>query len=167
MHNCNMFEFFADLFDGNGRAERKAARESQERQRAYEAQMRAEAAEARQARIDAIRVFTGDLKHRYVVIDTLRGFGQYELPSSGDYDPTEATQRATYSLQVQAADMLADAVVHARFEVLRYTHQVQGRLVPVYEVHAFGTAVRVVGPPADLEEMRDAADSAYESSEQI
>lgn len=162
-----MFEFFADLFDGSGRAERKAARESRERQRAYEEQMRAEAAEARQARIDAIRVFTGDLKHRYVIIDTLRGFGQYEVPASGDYDPIEATRRAAYSMQVQAADLFADAIVHARYEILRYTHQVQGRLLPVYEVHAFGTAVRVVGPPADLEEMRDAADQAYESSEQM
>lgn len=149
-----MFGFFTDLFDSASRAERAAARESQRRQREYEEQQRAEAVEARTARVLAIRVFTGELKHRYVVVDTLRGFGHYMAPPNEDYDPLEATRRACLSLQEQAADLFADAVVHARYEILRYT-LVQGqRTVPVYEVHAFGTAVRIVGPAADLDGVR-------------
>lgn len=149
-----MFGFFTDLFDSASRAERQAARESQRRQREYEERQRAEAVEARQARIESIRVFTGELKHRYVVVDTLRGFGHYVAPLNEEYDPLEATRRASLSLQQQAADLFADAVIHARFEILRYNHAHGQRLVPVYEVHAFGTAVRIVGAPADLDGAR-------------
>lgn len=159
-----MFGFFSDLFDSSSRAEKQAARESQQRQREYEERRRAEAAEARQARIDGIRVFTGDLKHRYVIVDTLRGFGHYIAPLSGDYDPLEATRRATYALQEQAADIFADAVVHARFEILRYTHTNGQRVTPVYEVHAFGTAIRIVGPSPDLDGVRVDVQEDVESS---
>lgn len=163
MHNCNMFGIFTDLFDSVGRAERRAARESQERQRQYEERLRAEAIEERLERIDAVRVFTGELKHRYVLVDTLRGYGLYEAPASGEYDPVEATRRATYSMQVQAADLFADAVIHAQYQIIRYTQQHGGRFLPAYEVHAFGTAVRIVGPPADLEGQRTAEDMSAES----
>lgn len=159
-----MFGFFNDLFDSASKAEKQAARESQRRQREYEERLRAEAAEARQARIDSIRVFTGELKHRYVVVDTLRGFGHYVAPLNEEYDPLEATRRAAYSLQEQAADVFADAIVHARFDILRYTQTSGQRVVPVYEVHAFGTAVRIVGPSPDLDGVRVDADDKGEST---
>lgn len=149
-----MFGFFSDLFDSTSKAEKQAARESQRRQREYEDRLRTEAAEARQARIDAIRIFTGELKHRYVVVDTLRGFGHYVAPVNEDYDPLEATRRAAYSLQEQAADLFADAIVHARYEILRYTQTSGQRVIPVYEAHAFGTAVRIIGPSPDLDGVR-------------
>lgn len=161
-----MFGFFTDLFDGASRAEKQAARESQRRQREYEERLRAEAAEVRQARIDSIRIFTGDLKHRYVIVDTLRGFGHYTAPLNEDYDPLEATRRASYSLQEQAADIFADAVVHARFEILRFTQSNGQRVIPTYEVHAFGTAVRIVGPSPDLDGVRVDVGSDAESPDQ-
>lgn len=135
------------------REEARAARASTERQRAYEAQQQRRAAQDREARIADVRVITGELKHRYVIVDTLTGFGHYAAEPGRDYDPTEATRRATYNLQQQAVALGADAVIHARYEILRYAEPRGGvgRLVPLpsYEVHAFGTAVRIVGPPAD------------------
>lgn len=133
------------------RAEAKATRESLERQQAYEAQSKRRAAYEREQRIATVRVITGDLKHRYIIVDTLRGFGLYTAQPGRDYDPTEATRRALYHLQTQAHDIGADAVIHARYEILRYAEprQLRQAPVPTYEVHAFGTAVKVVGPPAD------------------
>lgn len=149
-----MFGFF-NMFDSASRAEKDAARESQRRQHAYEQQQRERMAHERQARIDGIRVFTGELKHRYHVVETLRGIGiYYAPPQEAEYDPLEATRRAIYNLQEQAADLGADAVVHARYEILRYMQNTgQQRAVPVYEVHAFGTAVRIIGQSPDLDDV--------------
>lgn len=149
-----MFGFFSNMFDGASRAEKEAARESQRRQHAYEQQQRERMAHERQARIDGIRVFTGELKHRYHVIETLRGIGIFFAPpQEAEYDPMEATRRAMYHLQEQAADLGADAVVHARYQILRYLQSTGQRAVPVYEVHAFGTAVRIIGQSPDLDDV--------------
>lgn len=133
------------------RAEAAAIRDSLARQRAYEAESQRRAAFAREERIAAIRVITGDLKHRYAIVDTVRAFGLYTAQPGEDYDPTEATRRAQYHLQTQAIELGADAIIHATYQVLRYAEQRHMRQhpVPVYEVHAFGTAVKIVGPPTD------------------
>ncbi|MGE3770523.1 MAG: hypothetical protein AB7G06_06170 [Bdellovibrionales bacterium] len=145
-----MFDFFNDW--RQKREEIKAARESQLRQRQYEQQRRAEYEFEREQKIEQVRVITGDLKHRYVLLESLRAFGHYIAPINDEYDPLEATRRATYHLQAQAVDLGADAIIHARFQVIRYVEQrrgPQGYTLPAYEVHAFGTAVRIVGPPPD------------------
>jgi len=153
-----MFSFINNM--KQARDERRAAKESAQRQRLYEQQRAQEYAEARDRKIESVRILTGELKHRYVIVDALRGFGHYIAPEVGTYDPLEATRRATLHLQTQAADIDADAVIHARFEIIRYTENRGARYssVPVYEVHAFGTAVRIVGPSPDL-------DGAFDSSE--
>lgn len=145
-----MFGFFKRV--QQQRAEAREARDSVTRQRAYEAQQQRLRAQERETQIAATRVITGELKHRYVLVDALRGFGVYIVDPGHDYDPTEVTRRATYDLQRQAVALGANAVIHARFEILRYSEDRQGRPLPIYEAHAFGTAVRIVGPPSDWPE---------------
>lgn len=145
---------------GQTRRDAQAARESIKRQMEYEADQRARRSAEEAGRVAAIRVLTGDLKHRYAIIEPLQGFGYYTAEPGRNYDPTEATRRAIHSLQRQAFAIGADAVIHARFEILRYLEQSSGgfggfrrnnlqNLLPAYEAHAFGTAVKIVGPPRD------------------
>lgn len=138
------------------RRDAQAARESVKRQMAYEAEQRARRSAEEAGRVAAIRVLSGDIKHRYVIIEPLLGFGYYSAEPQRTYDPLEATRRAIHSLQKQAFAQGADAVINARFEVIRYleTHGSGrfGTVLPAYEVHAYGTAIRIVGPPADWPE---------------
>ena len=147
------FEFLGKL--GQTRRDAQAARESVRRQMDYEAEQRARRSAEEAAQVAAIRVLTGELKHRYAIIEPLQGFGYYTAEQGRTYDPTEATRRAIYSLQKQAFAVGADAVIHARFEIVRYLEQRGafggrgGGVVPAYETHAFGTAIKIVGPPRD------------------
>ena len=148
---------------GRTRREAKAARDSVKRQMAYEAEQRARRSQQEAAEVNRVRVLTGDLKHRYVVIEALQGFGWYMAEPGRDYDPTEAARRAAHQLRRQAVQLGADAVIHATYQIIRTVEQ-QGQghrrsLLPAYEAHAFGTAIRIVGPPADW-------DTAYGSGVQ-
>lgn len=147
-----MFGFFNNWRQAREKA--AAARESIQRQRQYEESRRAEYAYEREQKIEAMRVLTGDLKHRYAVVETLQGFGHYVAPADAEYDPMEATRRAAYHLKAQAVDLGADAVIHAQYQIVRYTENRGARYIPlpVYEVHVFGTAIRIVGLPTDWEE---------------
>jgi hypothetical protein len=146
-----MFDFFNNW--RQLREEGRATRESLERQRAYEDKRRAEYQYEREKKIEAVQIITGDIKHQYVIVRPLAGFGHYIAPPNEEYDPLEATRRATYHLQAQAVDAGAEAVIHTQFHIIRYSEPRGPRYAPLpaYEVHAFGTAIRVVGPPTDWE----------------
>ena len=119
-----------DFLGGLGRTRReaKAARESIKRQMAYEAEQRARRGQAEAAEVNRVRVLTGDLKHRYVILEALQGFGWYMAEPGKDYDPTEAARRAAHQLRRQAVQLGADAVIHAQFQIIRTVErQAHGR----------------------------------------
>lgn len=125
-------------------------RDRMEREYQSEAAKAQAAEEERERRIRSIRVISGDVKYRYVVLDTLRTVGYAEFSGNRLIDPDEATRNAMQQMQDLAFSLGADAVVHAQFQVLRYTiQQRQMYYVPVYETHIFGTAIKVMGPPTD------------------
>ncbi|HVY12886.1 MAG TPA: hypothetical protein VHB73_04910 [Alphaproteobacteria bacterium] len=137
-------------------------RRQEERAKKREEDLRAELLRqeqaAQRARMDAenerhiasIRVITGEVKYQYVVIDTLRVFAHYVAEPGASYDPTAATTRATRLMQELAHSAGADAVIHAQYQILRYTtRRAQYAEVPVYEAHLFGTAIKIMGPPQD------------------
>ena len=131
------FDFLGKM--GQTRRDAQAARESIKRQMDYEADQRARRSADEAARVASIRVLTGDLKHRYAIIEPLQGFGYYSAEHGRTYDPTEATRRAIHSLQRQAFAIGADAVIHAQFEIVRYLEQRGGfgrgggNVLPAYE----------------------------------
>jgi uncharacterized protein YbjQ (UPF0145 family) len=142
---------FDSLKEGLKRAaeERNRAREETER-RTREANYAKEGAERK---IASIRVITGEVKYRYVILDTLRVFAQYVAEPGAPYDPTASSQKATRLMQELAYSTGADAVIHAQYQILRHDTVRKGYSnVPVYETHLFGTAVKIMGPPADWEE---------------
>jgi uncharacterized protein YbjQ (UPF0145 family) len=149
---------FESLKEGLKRAaeENKRAREESERlARAKKAQLEAEAAaaSARERKITGIRIITGEVKYRYAILDTLRVFAQYIAEPGEPYDPTASSAKATRLMQELAYSSGADAVIHAQYQIVRYSTSTQGYTnVPVYETHLFGTAVKIIGPPADWEE---------------
>ena len=132
------------------RERKKAEQQETERQRQREAEALRRAEFERQRKISNIRVITGDVKYRYAIMDTVRSWTVYVPEGNAPYDPTEGVGRAIRYLQEQAIRHGADAVIHAQFEILRYTTQ-RGKYhnVPCYEVYAFGTAIKIVGPPQD------------------
>ena len=137
------------------REEREKIRREQERKHRsrHEEAQRAEAmAEERDRRMHAIRIITGEVKYRYAILDTIRAMGYYEVTGNELIDPEEATRRAVAQLQDQAFRIGADAVIHAQYQVIRYSIQRRQMLfTPVYETHVFGTAIKVLGPPEDWE----------------
>lgn len=150
------------MFDTLKDSLRKAAEErakKQEEEERINAQKRANADHEarikaeRERKIASIRVITGAVKYRYAIIDTLRVFAHYISEPGQPYDPTASTQQATRMMQEQAFSIGADAVIHAQYQVLRYTTTRKGyQDVPAYETHLFGTAVKIIGPPVDWEE---------------
>lgn len=133
--------------------ERARAREEEERkQRLREKQRETEQrlAEERERKIQNLRIITGDVRYRYAVIDTLRVFAHYSAEPNESYDPTAATQKAMRQMQELAFAAGADAVIHAQYQILRYTTTRRGYSdVPVYEAHLFGTAIKIMGPPPE------------------
>ena len=128
----------------------KAERERAEQAQRVQQERDRMAAEDRERRVRSIRIIPGDVKYRYVVLDTVRTVGYAEFGGNQMIDPDAATRQGLEQLQDLAFSMGADAIIHAQFQVMRYT--VQGRqmqYIPVYETHIFGTAIRVVGPPED------------------
>lgn len=136
--------------------ERAKAREEQERRdRAKQQQDSANARlkEERERKIATIRVITGDVKYRYAILDTLRVFSHYTAEPGQPYDPTASSQQATRMMQELAYSTGADAVIHAQYQIVRYTTNRRNYAdVPVYETHLFGTAIKVMGPPTDWED---------------
>jgi uncharacterized protein YbjQ (UPF0145 family) len=140
-------------------------RKAQEaREKARQEQMRAEQAqrdeaaqarimeEERERRLRAIRIIPGEVKYRYAILDTIRTIGYAEFSGNQLIDPDESTQRAIAQMQELAFSIGADAVIHAQFQVIRYTiQQRQMMSVPAYETHIFGTAIKIFGPPGDWE----------------
>mgnify|MGYP001222288812 CR=1 FL=1 len=137
------------------REEREKLRVEQERaaRARQEEAARAQAMEIeRERQVRSIRIITGEVKYRYAVLDTIRTIGYAEFSGNQLIDPDEATRRAVEQMQEVAFSIGADAVIHAQYQVLRYTvQQRQIALVPVYETHIFGTAIKVLGPPEDWE----------------
>ncbi|MDX1922645.1 MAG: hypothetical protein SFW65_05920 [Alphaproteobacteria bacterium] len=136
--------------------ERAKAREEQERKdRAKQQQesINARLKEERERKIATIRVITGDVKYRYAILDTLRVFSHYTAEPGQPYDPTASSQQATRMMQELAFSTGADAVIHAQYQIVRYTTNRRNYAdVPVYETHLFGTAIKVMGPPTDWED---------------
>jgi hypothetical protein len=135
--------------------QRERLRREQERaeQKKREQARRAhEMDEERERRIRALRIIPGEVKYRYAVLDTVRSIGYAEFDDNQLIDPGEATKRAVALLQDLAFSKGADAVIHAQYQVLRYTIQQRHMVfMPVYETHIFGTAIKVLGPPQDWE----------------
>lgn len=133
------------------RAKEEEARQEKQRQARLDADARA--AEARERKINSIRIITGDVRYRYAILDTLRVFAHYTAEPGQAYDPTAASMQATRQMQELAFAAGADAVIHAQYQIIRYTTTRRNYSdVPVYEAHLFGTAIRVIGPPPDWEE---------------
>ncbi len=137
------------------REEREKARAEYERaeRTKQEEAARAQAMEAeREQQVRGIRIISGEVKYRYAVLDTVRTIGYAEFGGNQLIDPDEATRRAIEQMQELAFSIGADAIIHAQYQVLRYTVQQRQMLyVPVYETHIFGTAIKVLGPPEDWE----------------
>lgn len=139
--------------------ERAKMREEQDRKdRAKQQQDNANARlkEERERKIATIRVITGDVKYRYAILDTLRVFSHYTAEPGQPYDPTASSQQATRMMQELAFSTGADAVIHAQYQIVRYTTNRRNYAdVPVYETHLFGTAIKVMGPPTDWEDGKE------------
>jgi uncharacterized protein YbjQ (UPF0145 family) len=131
------------------REEELRKQKSRERQRETEERI----AEDRERKIQSVRVITGDVRYRYAILDTLRVFAHYIAEPGEAYDPTAATQQATRQMQELAFAAGADAVIHAQYQILRYTATRRNYAdVPVYEAHLFGTAIKIMGPPSDWDD---------------
>ncbi len=139
--------------------ERAKAREEQDRRdRAKQQQdnVNARLKEERERKIATIRVITGDVKYRYAILDTLRVFSHYTAEPGQPYDPTASSQQATRMMQELAFSTGADAVIHAQYQIVRYTTNRRNYAdVPVYETHLFGTAIKVMGPPTDWDNSKE------------
>ena len=152
---------FDNLKESIKKANEEKARQREEEARAQRMRDRQKEAEARaieerERKILGIRIITGDVRYRYAILDTMRVFAHYEAEPGEAYDPTGATQRAMRQMQELAFSIGADAVIHAQYQILRYTTSKRGYAdIPVYEVHAFGTAIKIMGPPSDWEESSD------------
>lgn len=110
----------------------------------------------RERRIAAVRVITGDVKYRYAILDTLRVYAHYGAEPGEPYDPTSSTVQATRLMQELAYSTGADAVIHAQYQIIRYATTRRGYAdVPSYETHLFGTAIKIMGPPLDWEDLED------------
>jgi hypothetical protein len=133
--------------------ERAKLREEQDRKdklRQQQADMNAKMKDDRERKIATIRVITGEVKYRYAILDTLRVFAHYTAEPGQPYDPTASSQQATRMMQELAFAAGADAVIHAQYQIVRYTTTRRNYAdVPVYETHLFGTAIKVLGPPID------------------
>ncbi len=147
------------MFDGineqlrkmrDARAQAKAQEALREQQRLHESEQMRRAEQERQKRIHSIRIITGEVRYRYAILDTLRAFAVYQAEPGQPINPTEATLRASRTLQEQAVAVGADAVIHAQYNIVRYTIP-RGKYadIPVYEAHVFGTAIKILGPPVD------------------
>lgn len=136
--------------------DREKKREEELRQeKLRQARLSAEerARDERERKIASIRIITGDVRYSYVVVDTLRVFAHYMAEPGEAYDPTASTNRAMRDMQELAFAAGADAVIHAQYQILRYTTTRRTYTdVPVYETHLFGTAVKIVGPPRDWDD---------------
>ena len=138
------------------RARAREEHERKERAKQQQAEMGAKAKEDRERKIATIRVITGDVKYRYAILDTLRVFSHYTAEPGQPYDPTASSMQATRMMQELAFSTGADAVIHAQYQIVRYTTQRRNFAdVPVYETHLFGTAIKVMGPPSDWDEAKD------------
>jgi uncharacterized protein YbjQ (UPF0145 family) len=134
------------------RTERERAARSHQEEAARAAAME----EDREVRVRAIRIITGEVKYRYAVLDTIRTIGYAEFGGNQLIEPDQATQRAITQMQELAFSIGADAIIHAQYQVLRYTvQQRQMMFMPVYETHIFGTAIKVLGPPQDWKDTDD------------
>ena len=138
------------------RARAKAEQDRKDRAKQQQAEMGAKAKEERERKISTIRVITGEVKYRYAILDTLRVFAHYTAEPGQPYDPTASSQQATRMMQELAYSAGADAVIHAQYQIVRYTTQRRNYAdVPVYETHLFGTAIKVMGPPSDWDEEKE------------
>ncbi len=135
------------------REERERIRTERERSARAAQEEAARAASMEQDReqlVRAIRIITGEVKYRYAVLDTIRTIGYAEFGGNQLIEPDQATQRAISQMQELAFSIGADAIIHAQYQILRYTVQQRQMLyMPVYETHIFGTAIKVLGPPQD------------------
>ena len=141
------------------REERERIRTERERPARTQQEEAARAAameEDREVRVRAIRIITGEVKYRYAVLDTIRTIGYAEFGGNQLIEPDQATQRAITQMQELAFSIGADAIIHAQYQVLRYTVQQRQMLyMPVYETHIFGTAIKILGPPQDWKDVDD------------
>ena len=152
-----MFDAVRDFFrqSADARQKRQDDHVRREQARHQDAERRKRAEQERQRRIQGIRVITGEIRYRYAILETVRAHGFYLAEPGQPYHPTEATERAIRSLQEQAFALGADAVIHAQYQILRYTlERRQFQHTPAYEAHAFGTAVKILGPPPDWPEQK-------------
>ena len=132
------------------RAKSKEEADRAARRRDAEEAAKARAAAAREAKIASIRVITGEVKYPYAILDTLRTYAHYMAEPGQSYDPTISSSQATRMMQELAFNAGADAVIHAQYNIVRYTTARRGYVdVPVYETHLFGTAIKIMGPPVD------------------
>lgn len=116
---------------------------------ADEAARRAEAeAMAREERVAAVRIITGDITWRYEIMNTIRAYARTVQQTGRLIDPTASTDTAVRLLQEEADEVGAQAVIHAHFQILRFEVPGERHPLQVYETHAFGTAVRILGPPS-------------------
>jgi hypothetical protein len=153
-----MFDSIKENLRKVNEASAKAREEHERKERAkqQQAEMNARQKDERERKIATIRVITGDVKYRYAILDTLRVFSHYTAEPGQPYDPTASSQQATRMMQELAFSTGADAVIHAQYQIVRYTTQRRGYAdVPVYETHLFGTAIKVMGPPVDWEEDKE------------
>jgi Putative heavy-metal-binding len=142
---------FGDFLRSFAENQRRAADERL-RQQEYRAQQEDEKRrtnEEMKARIMAVRVITGDIRYKYAIMNTVRAWAYVPCPPGRGGDPNQATDIAIYNIQREAARMGADAVIHAQFHIMRYEIRLQEGPAPAYEVHAFGTAVKITGAPEE------------------
>lgn len=140
----DMFRDFAKNFAAY-EAERRAREENQRKQDDERRRMD----DAMRNRIAGVRVITGDIRYKYAIMNTIRAWAYLPCPPGEGLDPHKATDLAIYNLQREAARIGADAVIHAQFHILRYEVPTRDSIMPAYETHAFGTAVKILAPPDD------------------
>ncbi len=128
----------------------EAERKAREGMRARQEEERRRMDEAMKARINAVRVITGDIRYKYAIVNTVRAWAYVPCPPGMGADPHQATDIAIYNIQREALRVGADAVIHAQFHILRYEQPTKdGDIMAAYETHAFGTAVKILAPPDD------------------
>lgn len=146
------------MFDSLKESLKKSAEQKARQRAARDAQAAANEQERAESerKIALVRVITGDVKYRYAILDALRVYAHYHAEPGEPYDPTASTQQATRMMQELAYSIGADAVIHAQYQIVRYTTARRNYVdVPSYETHLFGTAIKIMGPPSDWDDLEE------------
>ncbi|GAB5387551.1 MAG: hypothetical protein Alpg2KO_05190 [Alphaproteobacteria bacterium] len=111
-----------------------------------------------EAELEKIRIITGDTHYKYALLNTLRVWGFATARPGQEVDATRSTDIAVRLLQEEAYKINADAVIHVQFHILRYdrSRDPLKYSMPCYETHAFGTAIKIIGPPDHWKEEYEA-----------